>query len=115
MKMIDYLVRPISKTEFKKKHWPRKALVSHGPVGRFKDLLKIPELQSVRALARVFGEPVPAWAPKGSNAPSLEVEPKQISLFYESGYTIYFLFVDRWVPALREFTETLEKELGLHP
>ena len=59
------LVEPLSTERFYREHWPRRPLVSHGPLARFGGLSRIPELQDVELLCEATRGPVTVFGEKG--------------------------------------------------
>src|SRR6185436_14529580 len=107
------LFHPLSPAEFMSAYWQKKPYVSHGSLSRFVGLSAIPELRSIDALLKLWRGQAEAWAPRGTGNPVITAEAHQLSLFFDSGYTLYLTRVEQYVPALEPFARRMEIELGL--
>jgi 50S ribosomal protein L16 3-hydroxylase len=111
------LTAPLSSEQFLTEYWPDRLFLNHGDAARIAPMTDIPELRDARSLSRVHHESVIVYLPP-------EVAEKERRLggrmrasdaveLYDRGGRIEFNQVDRWVPALREHMQRIERDLGL--
>jgi 50S ribosomal protein L16 3-hydroxylase len=107
------LVHPLSMDTFMSKYWQRKPYVHHGSLERFKEIATIPALRSIEAIMEVWRGTAEAWPPRTTKNPVITAEARQVSDFFESGYTVYLSHVEEHVPALKPLARRMERDLGL--
>ncbi|MEK7859154.1 MAG: cupin domain-containing protein [Elusimicrobiota bacterium] len=107
------LIEPLSPERFYREHWPRRPLVSHGPLARFGGLSRIPELQDVELLCEATRGPVTVFGEKGRQT-NLE-DGAAAFPFYDDGETLYFRRLQRSIPALAELAASLARDFGVWP
>lgn len=107
------LVHPLSPEVFLSDYWQQKPYVCHGALDRFAGLAAIQELRSIEALLETWRGSAEAWAPRGTGNPVITAEWHQLSVFFDSGYTLYLSRVEQHVPDLVPFARRMELELGM--
>jgi 50S ribosomal protein L16 3-hydroxylase len=107
------LLKPLSTQRFLSEYWQKKPYISHGAPERFKELVQIPELQSIDAILGAWGGQADAWAPRDRKDPVITAEARQLPAFFESGYTLYLSNVEQYVPSLEPLARKMELDLGL--
>jgi 50S ribosomal protein L16 3-hydroxylase len=107
------LLHPLSTRVFMDKYWQKQPYVRHGSLQRFNEIADIPALRSIEAILEVWRGTAEAWAPRDTKNPVMTAEARQLSDFFEIGYTLYLSHVEEHVPALEPFARRLELDLGL--
>lgn len=107
------LLHPLSVDEYRERCLEREPWVQHGSLERFAGLVALAELRSVAALVEVFDGRVRVWPAAGGR--SEDVTPGSALARHDRGDTLYFVGVQRFVPALRGLVRDAEWDLGLLP
>lgn len=119
MSLLREISGSVGTKKFISKYWPHTPFFSHGRVGRFGALAKISEFQSLDNLLSSWSPSIPvrAWAPPqmslGQNIETFNM--KQAKRQYNKGFTLYFHYVEKSVPALNPILRSFERDLCLLP
>lgn len=92
-------------------HWPERHYAVHRPAGALPPALRVPELASLDSLARIYRGPV-TFGRGARDARTINVDAHAAHLF-QLGLTVYLPDIARFVPALVQWLQALEQELGL--
>lgn len=92
-------------------HWPERHYAVHRPAGALPPALRVPELASLEALARIYKGPV-TFGRGTRDARTVNVDAHAPHLF-QLGLTVYLPDIARFLPVLARWLQTLEQELGL--
>lgn len=108
------LIPDLAPRSFRSTYWPGRFYVSRGPLERLADLLVLPELRDLDAIAQAYRAPVLAWPPPGERT-VVRPDAKQALALYRAGWMFYAVGIDKYVPALSPHLRRLERELGMPP
>jgi 50S ribosomal protein L16 3-hydroxylase len=101
-------------TGFAATHWPRRALLHHGPLSRFEHLAAAPELSSPTALLDAMARRGFPLFVEREREPFHEVD---VSFndpnLFAKGATYTCFGVERFVPAVRDLLDAIKCDLGL--
>ncbi len=100
-----------SAEDFLRLHWPDKAFAAHGSPQRLPPALRVPELQSVQALAAKYrGRLSFGNATTGSR--TIGIENANPAFLLRMGLSLYMVDIQLMLPALGELLRQLERGLG---
>jgi hypothetical protein len=109
--ILAALFSPLPAADFLRLHWPDRALAAHGSPQRLPPALRVPELQSVEALAAKYrGRLSFGNATTGSR--TIGIENTNPASLLRMGLSLYMVDIALMVPALAELLRQLERELG---
>jgi hypothetical protein len=109
--ILDALFAPLPATEFLRLHWPDKAIAGHGNPERLPSALRVPELQSVEALAAKYRGRL-TFGNATSSSRTIGIENTSPASLLRMGLSLYMVDIVAMVPALGELLRQLERELG---
>jgi len=92
-------------------HWPERHYAVHKTSGVLPPALRVPELASLDALARIYRGPL-TFGRGARDARTINVDAHAPHLF-QLGLTVYLPDIARFLPALAAWLQALEQELGL--
>ncbi len=108
------LLPDLAPRSFRSTYWPGRYYVSRGPLERLADILALPELRDLDAIAQAYRAPVLAWPPPGERT-VVRPDAKQALALHRAGWLFYAVGIDEFVPALSPHLRRLERELGMPP
>ncbi len=109
--ILAALLSPHSVGDFLREYWPDRVFALHGDLRRLPAALRVPELQSVEALAaRYRGRMTFGNAATGSR--TVGIENANPALLLRMGLSLYLVDIAAMLPALGELLRPLERELG---
>jgi 50S ribosomal protein L16 3-hydroxylase len=95
-------------------HWPGTPCVVHGPLARFAELSALPELAGVEQIAAVFHEPVMViLADERDESSAIKTDAPTALAHYQDGLALCFESVDRFIPTVDRWLQSIRQELGL--
>ncbi|MGO9444583.1 MAG: JmjC domain-containing protein [Thiobacillaceae bacterium] len=109
--ILTALLSPNSAHDFLRLHWPDKAYVAHGSPHRLPAALRVPQLQSIGALAATYRGRL-TFGNAATSTRTLGMEKANPALLLRMGLSLYMVDIVAMVPALEELLRQLEKELG---
>ncbi len=109
--ILAALLSPHSATDFLHRHWPDKAYVAHGSPQRLPHALRVPELQSVEALAAKYRGRM-SFGNALVSSRTVGIDNANPALLLRMGLSLYLLDIVATIPALGELLRQLERELG---
>jgi ribosomal protein L16 Arg81 hydroxylase len=110
---LNDLIAPLDVERFFRDHWSAGPCAADGPMARFAELYAIAELQEAEALCRRWGGRLLAWPPPRSPAQPTRIDAADAMRYYAEGCTLYFQYVEKFVPALVPILRRLEGDFGL--
>lgn len=109
--VLAALASPHSATDFLQRHWPDKAFAAHGSPQRLPPALRVPELQSVEALAAKYRGRM-SFGNALVSSRTVGIENANPALLLRMGLSLYLVDIVATIPALGELLRQLERELG---
>jgi JmjC domain len=109
--VLAALFSPHSADDFLRSHWPDKALAAHGGLQRLPPALRVPELQSMEALAAKYRGRL-SFGNATMSSRTVGIENASPSLLLRMGLSLYMVDIALMIPALKELLHQLERELG---
>lgn len=109
--ILSALFSPHPAMDFLHRHWPDKAFAAHGSPQRLPHALRVPELQSVEALAAKYRGPM-SFGNALVSSRTVGIENANPALLLRMGLSLYLSDMVATIPALGELLRQLERELG---
>jgi ribosomal protein L16 Arg81 hydroxylase len=109
--ILAALLSPIPVADFLREHWPNRAVAAHGSPQRLPSALRVPELQSVEALAAVYRGRM-TFGDATSSSRTVGIENANPGLLLRMGLSLYMVDIVAMMPALGDLLRQLERELG---
>lgn len=95
-------------------HWPGNPRVVHGPLERFAELSALPELAGVEQIAAAFHDPVMVILPdERDESSAIKTDARTALAHYQEGLALCFEAVDRFIPTVDRWLQSIRQELGL--
>lgn len=109
--ILAALFSPYPAADFLRLHWPDKAFAAHGSPQRLPSVLRVPELQSLEALAAKYRGRL-SFGNATTSSRTVGIENTNPASLLRMGLSLYMVDIVLMVPALAEMLRQLERELG---
>jgi cupin superfamily protein len=109
--VLAALFSPHSPTDFLRLYWPDRPFAAHGSPQRLPSALRVPELQSVKALAAKYRGRM-AFGNAATTSRTVVIENTNPALLLRMGLSLYMVDIVAMVPTLGDLLRQLERELG---
>jgi hypothetical protein len=109
--ILAALCSPHPVADFLRLRWPDQAFAAHGSPQRLPPALRVPELQSVEALAAKYRGRL-SFGNATTSSRTVGIENTNPALLLRMGLSLYMVDIVLMVPALAELLRQLERELG---
>ena len=109
--ILAALFSPHPAADFLRLHWPDEAFAAHGSPQRLPPALRVPELQSVEALAAKYRGRL-SFGNATTSSRTIGIENTNPASLLRMGLSLYMVDIAAMIPALGELLRQLERELG---
>jgi 50S ribosomal protein L16 3-hydroxylase len=115
---LDRILGGVSRDAFRRQHWEKEPLITHGPLSRFSPLPELVDLGTVEALTNRYRSPIMVLGKLAIRetegiSDRVSVLPGRALDLYREGATLEFDCLDMFVPEVRGVLEQLSKDLGV--